>query len=503
MEDRTDDAEHNVEPSKVYTFDVEYDYHYGGLQVLYEKIIGDRSWFKMDRKPFEHEFPQSLPDFLYRIVWRPPYEYKDIKSALDRGAKLKALSMLPGSNSFVDKSLLFRNLARHLRTTKQRLFKNIPITYSFHQDEVYFHRDIQRFCRVFLAIEGKTTPDKILPLRVEADEQTGDLIPIFYEFKKCKFPKGSIVEREGFENPEWDELDFEDTFFGEGANKWMIKAGLGYRGAAIEIFSNLEELDTFLSLFINGYDFCFIINTDYNPESSGSPSLIPGMKPAGQTTKKIFNTLVIQKYLEKPQLIQGHKHTVRVYALHTQENKVYMYEEYYTCLSGIKFDLNSTNYISHITGVDLSDKLPETVETASLHCMGKANIINQVEISDEQNREIVKMIFDSAIVNGVNLFNPDRVEGWFEMYGLDIIYDKNNKAWLIEFNDSPDIYGQGHAYFDDFANRLMEDNFKLTIDKIFDIPADGKRLGMRFTFGDYPDGKNLWTEVVDNSNRIK
>jgi len=98
-----------------YTYDVEYDYWYGGLQTLYEEVIEDRSWFKLDRKPFEHKYPQSLLNFLYRMELPSPYKIEDIQSAVKSGAKLMALSKLPGYSHLIEKSLLFRHIATHLR----------------------------------------------------------------------------------------------------------------------------------------------------------------------------------------------------------------------------------------------------------------------------------------------------------------------------------------------------------------------------------------------------
>jgi len=368
---------------------------------------------------------------------------------------------------------------------------------------VQFHRDVQRFCRIFLAIQTKTTPDKIEPLRVEVDKQSKVATPIYYEFKHTKFPKGTVVDRNGFENPEWGEIDFEDTFFGEGTNKWMLKASTGERGAAIEFFSNLDELDLFLNLFLTGFNYCYLMYSTYGPEHSCSPSLIPGVKSEDKTRVMTFPTFVIQKYMEKPQLIEGCKHTLRLYGLYTQEEKGYVYEEWYTGLSGLKFDLKSTNYICHLTNMDFSQNIPEDKESASFHCKSKKDTLKQVKISEEQNIEIVKFIFESMVRDGTSLLNPIGMAGVFELLGFDILYDANDKAWLIEINDCPDLYGRGDDYYDPFAQRMLEDEFKLTIDKIFPIPTNGFRRGKNFSFLDYPDDKNLWIQVCDNSTKLK
>jgi len=126
----------------IYTYDVEIDYLYGEIQTLYEEVIEDRSWFKLDRRPFEHKFPQSLPHFLYRMELLWTYTIEGIENAVKRGSRLEALSKLPGYVQLVDKSLLFRHIAAYLRSKKERLFKLVPVTFSFDAREVQFHRDI-------------------------------------------------------------------------------------------------------------------------------------------------------------------------------------------------------------------------------------------------------------------------------------------------------------------------------------------------------------------------
>jgi len=492
----------NKMDENVYTFDVNIDYTGNGLHVLYEQVIADRSWFKLDRKPFDPDCPQSLPDFLYRFVFAPPYTYGNIEAALKKGAKLKSLSKLPNYLKIADKSNLFRTLARHLRSKHAKLFEHIPITFSYDVHEVQFHRDVQKFCRVFLAIKNKTTADKIQPIRLEVDEKGGQPIPIYYEFQHTKFPKGSKVDREGFENPEWEELQFDDVFFGEGTNKWLIKAGYTERSVAIEIFSSLEELDVFLSQYLTGYKYCYYRDFNYTPEHSGSPTLIQGLHPADKTSYRTFDTMVIQKYLEKPQLIEGYKHTVRVHAFYSQENKAYVHPEWHTGLCGVKYDVHSNNYITHLSGMDLSDKLPEAIENSHLHCLDKHEVLKRVKVSEELHIEMVKMVFDSCFVNGVNILNPMGVRNLFEMFGADIIYDANNKPWLLEFNDAPDVHGKVGEDCDPVGDRILEDLLKLTIDRIFPIPADGHRMGKKFTVAGYPDEENLWKEVADYSERI-
>lgn len=321
-------------------------------------------------------------------------------------------------------------------------------------------------------------------------------------FKTVQFKKGTVTNR-NFENPDWEDIEFEDTFFGEGTNKWLIKAGHVDRALGIEIFTCLEDLDKFVGLFLNGYPVCYYFDMNYDENDNGSPTFLEGKKDPKKTKTTFFKIFVIQKYCEKPQLIEGHKHRLRVYALITHDHKAYYFEEWYTAICAVKFDIKSMNYTSLLTNQDVNFKLPEQIKGTITHCLPMKQTLEHVTVDERLNREIVKMMFDSVFVDGVNKLNPKNFPGAFELYGLDILYDQNNKPWFLECNEFPTTEGRGNYYFAPYEFRLFEDMFKLTIDKIFPQPANGKRLGMKFKFLDFPDDQNLWTLLADYTSQVK
>lgn len=488
----------------MYTYDIEYDYFYGGTQTNFEKIIEDRNWFRLDRKPFELKRPQSLPHFLYRFELTPPFDFANLRTAIENGSRLTAISKLPHSEQVGDKSHLFRNIVNLQRSRGQPLFEFIPVTFSFDSLERNFHRDLQRFCRIFLAVQRHTTPDQIPPLRTETDPATGRQTPIYFEFRHARFPpvsSTSLVDSD-FENPTWDELAFNDSFFGADTNKWMLKAGEGYRGAGNEMFSTLDELDQFVALFLTGYPYCYYDHIAYSPSDEGSPSLMPGAKSAEKTRRVPIGRFVVQKYMEKPQLLKGYKYNLRLYSMFSQEIKAYMCQEWNSNLCGTPFDLHSKNYISHMSNYDLAKKSPEYESLGQYNILSRSETLLHVSIREDLHSKMIKMIFDSVIVNGKNLLNPIDFPNVFEIYGIDIFYDVNGRPWLLECNQEPDLLGENNEYLDKCYDRLLDDYFKLTIDKIFTLPADARRLGKDFTFLDYPLDTNIWSLVEDYSTAV-
>lgn len=58
----------------------------------------------------------------------------------------------------------------------------------------------------------------------------------------------------------------------------------------------------------------------------------------------------------------------------------------------------------------------------------------------------------------------------FEIFGFDFIVDENFKVWLIEVNTNPCIE-ESSPMLKQYLSRMLNDAFKLTIDKIFLTPV--------------------------------
>ena len=88
---------------------------------------------------------------------------------------------------------------------------------------------------------------------------------------------------------------------------------------------------------------------------------------------------------------------------------------------------------------------------------------------------------------------------YFEIFGYDFMVDVNKDLWLIEVNTNPCLE-QSCQFLKMIMPRMLDDAFKLTIDKTFvkntgnctekphDYPVDG-----------YSNSENLW-EMLDMFN---
>ena len=140
----------------------------------------------------------------------------------------------------------------------------------------------------------------------------------------------------------------------DGYNLWFLKCTQFNRGKGIYVFNTMEQLITLISEMDKG-----LVISEAN-------ELISNQKPDKRSKqgKEQFNsgdvwlpkirstTFVIQKYIEKPLLINNRKFDIRVWVLLTQELKVYFFKEGYLRTSSEAFSLSEediTKQFVHLT----------------------------------------------------------------------------------------------------------------------------------------------------------
>jgi hypothetical protein len=68
--------------------------------------------------------------------------------------------------------------------------------------------------------------------------------------------------------------------------------------------------------------------------------------------------------------------------------------------------------------------------------------------------------------------NPNRRKHCFELFGLDFMLDSDMNCWLIEVNTNPCIE-ESSKLLAMLIPRMLDDMFKLTIDRLFYGPQSG------------------------------
>ena len=174
------------------------------------------------------------------------------------------------------------------------------------------------------------------------------------------------------------------------------------------------------------------------------------------------STFVIQKYIEKPLLINNRKFDIRVWVLMTQDLKVYFFKEGYIRTSSEIFSLseenigkdyvhltnnavqiNSENYGKYEDGNQMSfDDFqqyleiedPELVEDVLRELpVGKDE---EVDLKGYITNEMKKMV-GVTFLSSKEQFLKNHKNSSFEIFGFDFIMDSKLKLWLLEVNTNP------------------------------------------------------------------
>ena len=167
---------------------------------------------------------------------------------------------------------------------------------------------------------------------------------------------------------------------------------------------------------------------------------------------------VIQKYVENPLLLDGYKFDLRVYVLVTSFSplEAFIYDEGFARVSCKEYDIRSAfdDKMMHLTNTSIQkdadpfdmpsflrngDKQHVASTKCSLQFLWEKLESHGVD-SSKVWQSICNLVVKSLVCADDVIPNQPSS---FELFGYDVLIDKNLKAWLIEINSSPSmgIYG--------------------------------------------------------------
>lgn len=199
---------------------------------------------------------------------------------------------------------------------------------------------------------------------------------------------------------------------------------------------------------------------------------------------KVSNTYVVQKYIEKPFLINKRKFDIRLYCLCTSVNGVfqaYFYQEGYLRTACKVFNSNDMDKFIHLTNDAVQNKCED---------YGRWENGNKLSYSDFQRYLDIKKIgvnFSECVLPKLKKIVQDTVRAtWmkmnkdlrmfsFEVFGYDFLLDSNLTPWLLEVNTNPclELAATNLARI---IPEMIENTLKLVIDPLFPEP---KQLSKR------------------------
>jgi hypothetical protein len=205
-------------------------------------------------------------------------------------------------------------------------------------------------------------------------------------------------------------------------------------------------------------------------------------------TGEVSTTFIIQKYIEKPFLINKRKFDIRLYTLCTFNNGVfqaYFYQEGYLRTACRPFNVNDMDKFIHLTNDAVQNKCED---------YGKWENGNKLSYSDFQrylDSKKIKVKFDESVLPKIKKIVRDTVQAtWkkinknlrllnFEIFGYDFLLDSNLKPWLLEVNTNPclELSATNLARI---IPAMLENAFKIAVDPLFpEFASVNRRIGYR------------------------
>lgn len=276
-----------------------------------------------------------------------------------------------------------------------------------------------------------------------------------------------------------------------GNNVWVFKVDGLNRGFGVEVFSSLEELKTLIDQTHAGYQENFL---QENKKVTRSKAII-------KTSK-----FIVQKYIERPFLFYGRKMDFRVWVLFSHDLKAYVFRECYVRLSSEKFTMaNLQEKFVHLTNnalqkysenYDENETLKDIYEFEDFVRKTRKDNYEFKKDTLPQIESIVKLLHNISVKN----MNEGNKKIAFEIFGFDFMVDDSLKVWLIEVNTNPSITTPGYL-LKKLVPRMIDDAFKITLDKIFPCPIvhkkDDAHFQRTYSVKNYEDEENLWDLICD------
>ena len=416
---------------------------YGNNGLLVEKILSTRpNWEKInDKKPVNNS----------NLIWSELSQEINFISHQEV-AHSQIINHFEYHNNVSNKKDLFINLLKYCEYNNIDLFTFFPLTIIFNSNESLFNEQIEGFKELYNdisdliedKIKDKDNPKKYIDyIRFESIKKTGSTQNVI-------LPKS----------------------FYTGKNIWLLKRTNFNRGREIKIYSDINAILTDIDTY---------------------------------KKQNLYTNYIIQKYLEDPFLYDQRKFDIRIWVLFTyisnsNKFKTYVFKEGHLKACSEPYDINSKDLFIHLTNYSVQKY------TKNFSKVEKGNEISFETFqkkSDEKGNgknfkkdvmpKIIKIIAISANAakNKINILNK---KNCFEIFGYDFILDSNLNPFLLEINTNPGLE-ESSPLIEMLVPRMIDDAFRLTIDKIFERDDENKKISL-FKVDGYTDEENMW-EFVD------
>ncbi|XP_055839071.1 tubulin monoglutamylase TTLL4 isoform X2 [Episyrphus balteatus] len=171
--------------------------------------------------------------------------------------------------------------------------------------------------------------------------------------------------------------------------------------------------------------------------------------------------VVVQKYIEKPLLINENKFDLRLYVLVTSINplRIYMYKNGLARFASVKYssDLESLNdRCMHLTNYSINKLSENYAKNEDINaCQGhkwtlqslwsyleKRKVDTKRLWATLRNLAIKSLISGEGCLNRMYRQNVNSRYNCYELFGFDVLLDEDLVPWLLEINISPSLHSE-------------------------------------------------------------
>ena len=415
-------------------------------------------------------------------------------------------------NAISNKANLFLNMMEFAEMQDINIFKYVPFTVLFDYNKVNFCNKILKFEHLFKNIKNYIVP--IYDINERKYKKNKERVYSFFfpitdkigSKTAMNIPETHLVTKKIITETSND-INISNKIIKVKNNYWLIKAPDLNRGRCIKILNNIIDIKTSIREFsmgiklgyLNGDKYVlpeeeddnYYINNNYHNEDQKifynnynemndmNLSLLLKEKefsPHKENTNNNYrsNMIIIQKYIENPLLYYGRKFDIRIWALLTNDLKIYVFEEGHLKCCSINYDLNSENSFCHLTNYSFQKYNSdfgkyECGNEASFDDLQKnieVNYQNKVNFKKDifpKIKNIIQFVFESVKFK----INPLERKYSFEIFGFDFMLDCDFDPFLIEVNSNPGLE-ESSPLIKMLVPRMIDDALRLTLDKEFE-----------------------------------
>lgn len=328
---------------------------------------------------------------------------------------------------------------------------------------------------------------------------------------------GKIIQDK--ENPKKFLENLQNTFvfiphsFLSEKNYWIIKPNDLYQGKCIEISNDFNELAKHIqNLFSCGSSKKK--STSQSPPKQSQTVIDQGKKKKkNRNNRHIPESIVVQKYLDKPLLYQKRKFDIRCYVLVDFSFNVFFCREGHLKASSKEYDINSLDYFVHITNYSLQKRCEEfskfeygneiSYDSFRQFLEEQGESPSRFEEALQRMRTLIKI---SMLSVGSKKLSREKNVFSFQIFGYDFILDEDFKPWILEINDNPG-FSISSPVIAKIIPRMFDDAMRLTIDKVFDtvydksvLDEESKIYKSKYPLKGYSDYENIFEFLGNIAN---